>query len=254
MLQSVTAGVEHLPFAELTPGLTVCANTGAWAGPLAEWCLGAVIALGKEFMTQRQRLAQGKWIKPYTYLFRGRTLGVIGFGGIGQAVANALKPLNMSTMALNRSGQSNAPLDFIGTLKQLDKLLAQSDVVVISTPLTKETFGLIGADQLALMKDDAILINLARGAIVDQDALYAHMAAHPDFKYGADVWWDEPTEGEKFKLNHPLFELPNVLGTPHNADHVKGALPEAAKIAAQNAARFIKGEPLKGLVEWVDYV
>jgi phosphoglycerate dehydrogenase-like enzyme len=253
MLQSVTAGAEHIPYGDFTPGLTVCSNAGAWAEPLAEWTLGMVIALAKEFRKQRSIMAGGQWQRSYTYVLKGRTLGIIGYGGIGQAVKRMMSPLEMKVMALTRSGQTGAEVDYEGSLDQLDELLAESDVVVISIPLTNQTRGLIGKERLAKMKHNAILINLARGAIVDQAALYEHMSGHPEFKFASDVWWDEPKKDQEYKLDYPLFELPNVMGTPHNADHVQGSLEEAAAVMTQNVVKFLKGEPLHGQIKREDY-
>ena len=254
LLQSITAGAEHLPYGKFPSGLTICCNAGAWSGPLAESALGMVISLAKRFRAQRTLMSRGEWVRSYTYVLRGRTLGIIGFGGIGQDVARVFAPLDMRLMALNRSGKTDKQVDFIGTMDDLDKVLSQADVLVVSTPLTNQTRGLIGPDQLARMKDEAILINLARGAIIQQEALYDHLAAHPDFMFGSDVWWDEPKDGAPLSLKRPFFELPNVMGTPHNADRVEGSLGAAARIAAGNVARFLKGKPLHGVVNPAEYI
>ena len=127
-------------------------------------------------------------------------------------------------------------------------------MIVLSTPLTKTTRGMIGARELGLMKPEAVLINVGRGPLIDEDALYEHMQNNPDFKFGSDVWWEEPAAKQaSFSLKHPFFDSDNVLGTPHNADLVKGMLQEATSQALGNVARYLKGEPLRGLVKRTDY-
>ena len=184
---------------------------------------------------------------------RGRTLGIVGFGGIGRATVKLAKAFGLKIMAINRSGQSQEAVDFMGTNADLDKVLAESDYVLLCTPLTKQTRGLIGARELGLMKENAVLINVGRGPLVDEDAIYEHLKANPQFKFGADVWWNEPAQDGDFKTKHPIFELPNVLGTPHNADRIDGMLTEAMIQGIENVDRYLKGEELYGVINRSDY-
>lgn len=250
MLQSIPAGVEWLPWDKLPTEILLCANSGAWAAPLAEYVLGMMIALDKEFLTERKKLAEGVWDRRYMKWFPGRTFGVVGFGGIGRSSAELVRHLGMKIMALTSRGKTEAEVDFVGTLDDLEKVLTESDVVLISIPLKHNTRGLIGARELGWMKDDAVLINVARGPIIDEAALYEHLKSHPDFKFGADVWW---REGDNYSQNHPIFDLPNVLGTPHNADHQECMLGVAADQAFQNIADYLSGRPLRGVVDRKDY-
>ena len=114
-------------------------------------------------------------------MLAGGVCGILGFGGIGVAMARLARGIGMKVHAINRRGRSEEPTDWIGTPDQLDMLLAASDVLVICTPLTPATLGMIGAPQLARMKQDAILVNVARGEIVDERALYERLVAFPDF-------------------------------------------------------------------------
>src|SRR5207247_10692489 len=117
---------------------------------------------------------------------------------------------------------------------------------------TVRTRGPIGARELGLMKPDAILVNVARGAIVDEGALYEHLRTSPEFRAGLDVWWHEPADGG-FRTDHPFFELPNFLGSPHNSAIVPGVLETAARRAAENVGRYLRGEPFTGLMRREDY-
>jgi phosphoglycerate dehydrogenase-like enzyme len=136
----------------------------------------------------------------------------------------------------------------------LDAILATADIVVITLPLNRDTHGLIGARELSLMKPDAILINVARAAIVDEDALYDHLVRNPGFSAGLDVWWQEPGRSGAFTTRRPFLNLSNVIGSPHNSAATPGSLVTAAREAAGNLARAIRGETVQHLINRADYV
>ena len=102
----------------------------------------------------------------------------------------------MRIYAINTSGKSSESVEFIGTLDDVEQVLRKSDVVVITLPLNRATRGLIGKKELAWMKPDAILVNVARGALLDEEALYTHLKSHPTFLAGVDTWWEEPLRGD----------------------------------------------------------
>jgi phosphoglycerate dehydrogenase-like enzyme len=155
--------------------------------------------------------------------------------------------------AVNSSGHTDDPVEFCGTLSDLDRVLAAADVLVIGIPLTAGTRGLIGARELGRMKKTAILVNVARGAIVDERALYEHLRANPGFSAGIDAWWDEPRGGAPFRTNYPFFELPNLIGSPHNSGDVPGIMYYAARQAAQNVRRYLLGDAVSGVARREDY-
>ena len=127
-------------------------------------------------------------------------------------------------------------------------MLRSADVVVVTLPLTTATRGLIGARELGWMRSDAILVNVARGAIVDEAALYRHLVENPCFSAGLDVWWDEPFPDDRLRVGHPFLELPNFLGSPHNSGIVPGWLEIGLRRAAENVRRYLLGEPVVGVV------
>ena len=255
LIQLVTAGVDHMPFADLPTHMSIASNAGAYAIPMAEHNLAMTLALAKRLLIEHQKLRNG--IFDDTTLNRslyGATAGIIGFGGTGRATARLMRAFGMHIFAINQSGTSTEQVDFIGTLQDVERVLRACDVVVISLPLTRATKGLIGKKELAWMKPDAILVNTARGAIIDEEALYTHLKSHPTFMAGIDTWWIEPLRGGPFRMDYPFLELPNVLGSPHNSAVVSNILLEATRQAAENIKHFLEGEKVIGIVRREDYL
>ena len=253
-VQLISAGADHIRFGDLPESVVVASNPGAYADAMAEHIVGMVLALAKRLPQHHAELARGE----FDQRTRSRSLkravfGILGFGGIGKATARLLRPFGAEIVAVNSTGRTDEPVKFAGTLANLDEVLRMSDVVVIALPLTRQTRGMIGRRELALMKPDAILINVARGGIVDEEALYQRLQTHPDFMAGIDAWWDEPRGSAPFKTNFPFFDLPNVLGSPHNSALVPGFELAATQLALDNVERHLRGETVRGVVRREDY-
>src|SRR6266542_4009237 len=219
-VQLLSAGADQLPFDQLPPKAVIASNVGAYAEPMAEHALAMSLALLKRLPEGHAKLAAGVWDQstPSRWV-RGAVCGILGFGGIGKATGRLMRALGVRVHAINTS---------------------------------RRTGGLIGARELGLMKPRAVLVNVARGRIVDQAALYEHLRAHPEFSAGIDAWWVEPFGSGEFRVEHPFFELPNLLGSPHNSALVPGILDEATRRAAANVLRFVRGEPVTGVVRAED--
>jgi glycerate dehydrogenase len=255
MVQLLSAGADHVPFRELPRDAVIASNVGAYSEPIAEHVLAMALALAKNLFREHLKLSQGEFSQAKrTSMLREKVCGILGFGGIGKATARLMRSAGLRIQAVNTSGRTDEPVDFIGTLRDLGRILSTSDVLVISLPLTKATRGLIGKRELELMKPDAILVNVARGDIIDEKALYEHLIAHPDFRAGIDAWWFEPFGQGRFKTNYPFFTLPNVLGSPHNSAMVPGMNEEGTRLAVENVKRFLAGEPVAGEVRREDYI
>ncbi len=255
LIQLISAGADHMPFADLSSHLIVASNVGAYAAPMAEHVMAMTLALAKRLLIENQNLRNGEFNQlTLNRSLSGMTAGIIGFGGIGRATARLMRAFGMRIYAINQSGTSPEPTEFLGTLHDLEQVLRDSDVVVISLPLTKVTEGLIGKDQLGWMKPDAILVNVARGALIDEEALYTHAKSHPTFLVGIDAWWREPFSHGRFHMEYPFLELPNVLGSPHNSGVVPHILLNAVQQAAENVKHFLKEEKVIGIIRREDYL
>ncbi len=254
LVQFLSAGLDHIPFGLLPPGALVAGNVGGYAEPMAEHGLAMALALLKRLPQGHADLARGEFSQlARTRQLAGAVVGILGLGGIGRATATLMLALGATVQGVNTSGRTEAPVQFCGTLDDLERVLRAADVVVVALPLTRTTRGLIGARELGWMKPDAVLVNLARGAIIEEAALYHHLRTHPRFCAGIDAWWVEPFRDGVFRIDHPFFELPNLLGSPHNSAMVAGGGAVAARRAAENVRRFLRGEPLTGLGRAEDY-
>jgi phosphoglycerate dehydrogenase-like enzyme len=254
-IQVLSAGVDSVDFTALPEHVTLAGNVTAFAGPMAEHVLAMTLALARRLPQRHAELAAGRFNQSEPLLtLDGAVCAILGFGGIGKATATLMRAFGARIYAVNSSGRTAEPVDFCGTLADLDQVLAVADVLVISLPLTNSTRGLIGARELALMKPTAILVNVARGAIIDERALYQHLTANPEFTAGIDTWWHEPRGGSTFRIDFPFFDLPNLLGSPHNSAIVPGAVLGAARKAAENVRRYLRGEPVTGVMRRTDYL
>lgn len=249
LIQFVTAGIDFIPLSRLPADVPVASNGGAYAEPMAEHALAMTLAAAKRLLIEHAALSRGEFnqFKPNRML-AGGVCGILGFGGIGVATAELMRALGMRIHAINRRGASAAATDWIGTPDQLDILLAAADVLVICTPLTRKTQNWIGARELGLLSDHAILVNLARGEIVDETALFRHLQSHPDFTACIDAWWTEPIRHGTFSMREPFLSLPNVIGSPHNSASVAGATEAGLRRAIANIRRTLAGEPPHYLV------
>ena len=145
------------------------------------------------------------------------------------------------------------PADEGGNLDDLVRVAPLADVLVIALPLTKETEGCVDRTVLGAMKADAILVNIARGKIVDEDDLYEHLKAHPDFRAALDVWWTYPRGKSGRPFHRPFHELPNVVMTPHIAFAIPDQKARAMEAALENVERFLRGTKPRNVVDATEY-
>ena len=243
LIQFMIAGVDFIRLGELPEGVPVATNGGGYAESMAEHALAMALAAAKRLILEHENLKRGQFNQfKRNRMLAGRVCGIFGFGGIGAATARLMRGIGMQIHAINRHGRTDQQADSIGTPERLKELLETADVLVISAPLTRATHSLIGAAELRRMKDDAILLNLARGEIVQERPLYDHLVKHPSFTACIDAWWIEPVRHGEFRIDQPFLDLPNVIASPHNSEQGDGAHDLSLRRAVENCRRALTGE------------
>lgn len=253
LIQSLRAGADSVDFSLIPQDVVYCGNVGAYSLPMGEFTIGMILYLAKYLSVRNEKLKNGEAEYRNSILLHGKTIGVIGAGGIGQEVSKLAKSLGMKTIGVNTSGKPIPTFDKMYKTSGIDSVLKVSDVIVLSLPLNVNTFHIIDKRRLRLMKKNCVLVNVGRGYLIDERALYDHLQKNPEFMCGLDVWWHYPKPGEKFVQRFPFLELPNFLGTPH----VSGFVPEEREISIQsaldNVQRFVMGRKLKGVISRDEY-
>ncbi|MGB0630034.1 MAG: 2-hydroxyacid dehydrogenase [Alphaproteobacteria bacterium] len=243
LIQCLTAGIDYLPLSRMPAHIPVAYNAGAYAEPMAEHVVAMALAASKRLTVEHSNMNAGEFNQFVpTKKINGATCGILGFGEAGREVARLMRGLGMRIEAINRSGKTDEDVEFIGTLDDLDRVMAAADVLVITLALTRNTDRLIRAGHLARMKPDAVLVNVARGEIVDEDDLYRHLLDNTAFTACLEAWWIEPVRHGKFETKHPFLDLPNVIASPHNSAMTGDALVVAARRGADNVLRMLRGE------------
>lgn len=242
------AGIENLLFPGLVSSDAVVTNgRGSFADSLAEFVMAAVLFFAKDLGRMRKSQAQGRWDPFDPEWVRGKTLGIVGYGEIGRAVAVRARGFGMRVIGLRRRPEQSAGdplLDELLPLARRAELMQRADYVVAATPLTPETRGLVGEAELQAMKPSAVLINVGRGPCVDEKALLRALESGRIRGAALDVFDKEP-----LPAGHPFYRLDNVLLSPHCADHVPGWLDDAMALFLENLELFRRGQPLKNVVD-----
>lgn len=252
-MQTLSAGVDHIPINMMPETLTIASNVGAFAEPMAEHTMAMFLALAKRLYINHHRMKEIFDQRSETLTMKGKICGILGFGENGKAVARLAKAFGARIYAINSTGRTEEKVEFIGTLKDLNLFLKSVDFLAITIALNNRTRGIIGKRELEIMKKNAILVNTARGEIIDEGALYEHLKSNPEFMAGIDAWWVEPFRHGRFEMHYPFLDLPNVIGSPHNSGMVNGAIDHATELACENIKAFIEGRAVRGIVRREDY-
>lgn len=216
-------------------GIPVFTTPGANAQSVAELTIALMFAAARRVAWMDAEIRQGRWSRVQDGReLAGATLGLLGAGQIGQRVARIAAATGMRVTAFDPGFGLDAPIPELTMLASLEELLESADVLSIHVPLTERTRGLIGATQLRQLPADAILVNTARGEIVDEPALVAALSDGHLFAAGLDTTWAEPIEADS-----PLLGCPNVVLTPHVGGSTPAALEAMALKAAENVAGYL---------------
>ena len=239
-VQTLNSGVDSYHLDELASRDVVVTNgSGVAANPIAEQVLGYLLAFERRIHRGiRQQERDGLWRRYSAGELRGKTLGIVGVGAIGTRVAELASGFEMEVIGTKRTPETApAVVDRAYPPSGLSELLAGSDYLVLACPLTEETRRLIGADELMSMRSDAVLVNVARGEVVDESAL--EIALQQDRIRGAalDVFEEEP-----LPPTSPLWDLPNAVITPHMAGSTPRYADRIGSLFAENYERYVAGE------------
>lgn len=252
LVQVPGAGLDRIDRSALPPG-THLANAYGHEVGIAEYVIGAMIALTRSFRRLDDKLRQGHWESqwavgmaalPLWSELAGKTLGILGFGHIGQALARRALALDVQVCAIRRRVQRDMPsgLLFVGGPERLDEVLRLSDYLAITLPLSSETRNLVDNQRLQSMKRGAFLINVARAEICNEVALYRALASGHLAGAALDVWYRYPTSTEPTApAAQPFRELDNVMMTPHVSGWTEGMLNARADVIADNIERIARG-------------
>jgi phosphoglycerate dehydrogenase-like enzyme len=244
VVQTLSAGIDHVEpgLGHLPAGVRLCNARGVHEASTAELTLTLILASLRgvpDFVRAQDR---GEWLGGFRPALADRNVLIVGYGSIGAAIEDRLVPFEVARVArVARSARTTARGP-VHPLTELPALLPEADVVILSTPLTEATRGLVNADFLARMKDGALLVNVARGPVVDTKALLAELESGR-LTAALDV-----TDPEPLPPGHPLWQAPGVLVSPHAGGPTSAFLPRAKRLLTDQLTRFVNREPLRNVI------
>ncbi len=240
------AGVDSLLFPELVNSDVILTNgKGVFSQSLGEFALAAILYFAKDIPRMRRNQAAHTWAPFEVEMIADKVLGIVGYGDIGRAVATRARATGMRVLALKRHPPA-APDSLIEQYYKttdLHEMLARCDYIVAAAPLTEETRHMISDAEFAMMKTSAVIINVGRGAVIDEAAMVRALSEKQIKGAGLDV-----VEREPLPADSPLYAMENVLLSPHCADNIAGWINDAMRFFLEQYARFEKNEPLLNVV------
>jgi len=245
-IQSSAAGLDHcLVPSVVGSSIIVTSASGVLADQVAEHALGLAIACTRRLPLFLEQQARREFVRRPTRDLTGATVGIVGFGGVGRRLAELLAPLRVRILATDWFPvRRPSGVEFLGPPESLPEVLAAADVLFLSAPLTPHTRGMIDAAALARMKAGAILVNVARGGLVDEAALAAALAEGRLDSAALDVTPREPPPPES-----PLWQAPRLIITPHVGGQSGRRIDAMTEFFCDNLARYLRGEALRNLVD-----
>ncbi|WP_122090292.1 D-2-hydroxyacid dehydrogenase [Halalkalicoccus subterraneus] len=234
------AGTGHLPMGSLEEAGVRVTNAAGVHGPnIAEQVIGSILAFSRDFLKGRDQQDAHEWRHYQTDEFMGSTVTVVGLGAIGEAIVERLDGFGVDTIGVRYTPEKGGPTDEVIGFEEraLHEALSRTDVLVLACPLTDTTRGLIGEEEFVTLPEDALLVNIARGPVVETDALVSALRRNKLRGAALDV-----TDPEPLPEDHPLWDFGNVQITPHNAGHTPRYYERLADIVAENVERIDAGE------------
>jgi phosphoglycerate dehydrogenase-like enzyme len=248
-VHSRSVGLERSLFPELVKSPAILTNgVGVFSGSLAEFALAAILYFAKDFRRMVRNQTAGVWEQFDVIPVAGQTVGIIGYGDIGRAVATRARPLGMKILALKRHATppdhpDNLVDEFFTPDRRLT-MLPSCDYIVVATPLTEETSGMIADAEFAAMKTSVVVINVGRGPVINEEAMIRALSTSRIKGAALDVFDHEP-----LPAGHPFYKLENVLLSPHCADHTPHWHNDAMHLFLDQFARYHSRQPLLNVVK-----
>jgi D-3-phosphoglycerate dehydrogenase len=253
-VQRIFAGVDDVPFGRFPSWIEVAGNVGGYAPFVAEHAVALALASARCVLEGTAAVAEGRSRPaPELRTLYRETVVILGYGAIGRALAERLRPFEVEVHGVNRGGDPAPGCAAMFPADHLREAVAGPAFVFDARPLTDRTRGSLGAAEFGAMRDDATFVNVGRGGTVDEEALYRHLVAHPRFRAALDVWWDEDFARGRLRSRFPFATLPNFVGTPHWAGFSPRVEEYARGTALANLARFFRGERPLHLVDRAEY-
>lgn len=252
------AGFDAVDFSAMPPSAVVC-NCFGHEQPIAEYVMAALLMHAVPLAAADKLLRQGDWsfrgapeVSGHDEL-TGKTIGILGFGHIGQAVATRAKAFEMTVHVANRSPVAASPVvDRSFLLTSLADFWGTADFIVATVPLTPETKGIVGAEAFAAMGSSAIVVNVARGPVVEEKALYDALKSNRIAGAVIDVWYNYPNpaapQPKVYPSALPFQDLPNIMMTPHMSGLTEGTILRRQRVMAENIERRMSGRPCINIV------
>ena len=247
-VHSMSVGVENSLFPELVASPTPLTNArGVYSRSLAEFVIAGALFFNKKIDEMRRQQHEGRWVNMDVDELYGKTMGIVSYGNIGEHCAELARAFGMKILAMRRRPELSANdkrVDKVYGHDGLKEMMSLSDFVVVCSPITPETRGLIGAAEIGAMKPSAIIMNVGRGAVIVEAALLAALREKRIRGAALDVFETEP-----LPAGHEFYRLDNVLLSPHSADHTPGWTEQSMRLFIRNFQRYADGAALENLVD-----
>ncbi|CAM5704125.1 2-hydroxyacid dehydrogenase OS=Streptomyces tendae OX=1932 GN=GUR47_36580 PE=4 SV=1 [Streptomyces tendae] len=244
VVQTLSAGIDHVEpgLKHLPAGVRLCNARGVHEASTAELTLALVLASLRGIPDFVRAQDRGEWLGGFRPALADRTVLIVGYGSIGAAIEDRLVPFEVAPVVRVARSARTTERGPVHPLAELSALLPRADVVILSTPLTEATRGLVDAEFLARMKDGALLVNVARGPVVDTKALLAELESGR-LTAALDV-----TDPEPLPPGHPLWHAPGIVVSPHAGGPTSAFLPRAKRLLVGQLNRFVNREPLRNVI------
>lgn len=244
VVQTLSAGIDHVQpgLGYLRPGVRLCNARGVHEASTGELTLALILASLRGIPDFVRAQDRGEWLGGFRPALADKNVLIVGYGSIGSAIEDRLTPFELARVARVARSERTTERGPVHPLTELPALLPESDVVILSTPLTEATRHLVDAEFLARMKDGALLVNVARGPVVDTKALLAELES------GRITAALDVTDPEPLPPGHPLWQAPGLLISPHAGGPTSAFLPRAKRLVVDQLGRFVNREPLRNVI------